>query len=133
MHFNVLSCILREERRLRVFESGVFRGVFGVKRDGVTGEWRKLHKEELHDLCCSTAVVLRVIKSRKMRCAGLVETAEGERRVQGFGGENLKERNHCGDPRIDGMIIIRQISRKWGVGLWSGLSWLRIGTDGSPL
>jgi hypothetical protein len=46
---------------------------------------------------------------------------------------NLKERDHWGGLRIDGMIIIRQIFRKWDVGLWSGLSWLRIGTDGSPL
>jgi hypothetical protein len=41
---------LREERRLRVFESRVLRRIFGRKRDVVTGEWRKLHKEELNDL-----------------------------------------------------------------------------------
>ena len=41
---------LREERRLRVFEKRVLRGIFGPKRDGVTGEWRKLHNEELNDL-----------------------------------------------------------------------------------
>jgi hypothetical protein len=61
MYFNVLSCILREERRLRVFENGVLRGVFGVKRAVVTREWRKLHNEELHGLCC-TPTILRVIK-----------------------------------------------------------------------
>jgi hypothetical protein len=44
------SVTLREEHRLRVFESRVLRGVFGSKRDGVTGEWRRLHNEELYDL-----------------------------------------------------------------------------------
>jgi len=41
---------LREERRLRVFENRVLRRVFGLKRDEVTREWRKLHNEELNDL-----------------------------------------------------------------------------------
>ena len=44
------SLTLREERRLRVFENRVLRRVFGPKRDEVTGEWRKLHNEELNDL-----------------------------------------------------------------------------------
>ena len=44
------SLTLREERRLRVFEYRVFKRIFGPKRDGVTGEWRKLHNEELNDL-----------------------------------------------------------------------------------
>ena len=54
------SLTLREERRLRVFENSVLRRIFGPKRDGVTGEWRKLH-EELIDLYCSPNIV-RVIK-----------------------------------------------------------------------
>ena len=45
------SLTLREERRLRVFENRVLRGIFGSKTDEVTGEWRKLHNEELNDLC----------------------------------------------------------------------------------
>jgi hypothetical protein len=40
---------------------------------------------------------------------------------------NLKERDHVGDPGIDGRIIFRWIFRKWYVGVWTGLSWLRIG------
>jgi len=48
---------LREERRLRVFENRVLRGIFGAKRDEVTGEWRKLHNEELYDLNCSPNIV----------------------------------------------------------------------------
>ena len=47
------SLTLREERRLRVFENRVLRRILGPKRDEVTGEWRKLHNEELSDLYCS--------------------------------------------------------------------------------
>jgi len=62
------SLTLREERWLRVFENRVLRRIFGPKRDEVTGEWRKLHNEELNDLYCSHNIV-RMIKSRRMRWA----------------------------------------------------------------
>jgi hypothetical protein len=64
------SLTLREERRLKVFENRVLRGIFGAKRDEVTGEWRKLHNEELYDLYCSPTI-LQVIKSRIMRGGGM--------------------------------------------------------------
>jgi hypothetical protein len=70
-----------------VFECRVLRGVFGSKRAEVTGEWRKLHSEELNDLYCSPNIVL-MIKSRRMRWAAHVEYGGQERRIQGFGGEN---------------------------------------------
>ena len=62
---------MREERGLRVFENRLLWRVFGPKRDGVTGEWRKLHNEELNDLYSSLSTV-RVIKSKRMRWAGNV-------------------------------------------------------------
>jgi len=57
---------LREERRLRLFENRVLRGIFGATRDEVTGEWRKLYNEEPTDLYCSPNI-FRVIVSRRMR------------------------------------------------------------------
>ena len=62
----IWSLILREERRLMVFENRVSRRIFGSKRDEVTEEWRKLHNEELNDLH-SSSKIFRVIKSRRRR------------------------------------------------------------------
>jgi hypothetical protein len=56
---------------LRVFENRVLRRIFGPKRNEVTGEWRKLHNEELRDLYSSSSII-RIIKSRRMRWAGHV-------------------------------------------------------------
>ena len=72
--------ILREERRLSVFENRVLRRVFGPKRDEVTEEWRKLHYEELNNLY-SSPYISRVIKSRRMRWAGHVARMGGGRGV----------------------------------------------------
>ena len=65
------SLTLREERRLSVFENRVLRRKFGPRRDYVTGEYRKLHNEELNDLYSSPSFV-RVVKSSRMRWAGHV-------------------------------------------------------------
>jgi hypothetical protein len=69
---------LREEHRLRVFENRVLRRIFGPKRDEVTGEWRKLHNQELHNLYSSPNII-RMIKSRMMRWAEHV-ACMGEKR-----------------------------------------------------
>jgi hypothetical protein len=57
---------LREEHRLRVFENRVLRRIFGPTRDEVTGDWRKLHNGELHNLYSSPSIII-IIKSRRMR------------------------------------------------------------------
>jgi hypothetical protein len=73
------SLTLRDELRLRVFENRVLRRIFGPKRAEVTGEWRKLHNEELHKLYLSPNII-RQIKSRRMRWTGYVARM-GEERV----------------------------------------------------
>ena len=94
-------------------------------------EWRKLHNEELNVLYFSPNFV-RVIKSRRMRWAGHVECrGRGEACAQFWWG-NLRERDHLEEVVVDGRII-SWIFRKWDVGAWTGLSWLRIGTGDGQL
>jgi len=115
-----------------VFEKRLLRRIFGPKRDEVTGEWRKLHNEELHDQYCSPNFV-RVIKSRRMRWARHVARMGRGEAYTGFWWGNLKERDHLGDPGVDGRIILRWIFRKWDVGMRTGSSWLRIWTGGGQM
>jgi hypothetical protein len=68
-----------------------------------------------------------------MRWVGHVALLGGEEAYTGFWWGNLRERNHLEDPGTDGRIILRWIFRKWVMGLWIGLSWLRIGTGGGHL
>ena len=77
---------LREERRRRVFENRVLRRIYGPKRDEVTGEWRKLHNEELSDLYSPNNIRVKKIKTKEM--GGACSTYGGEEsHIQGFGGE----------------------------------------------
>ena len=94
------SLTLREERRLRVFEKRVFRRKFGPKRDEVTGEWRKLHNEELNDRYGSPNT-FRMIKSR-MRWAGHVACMRERRGIY---------RVLVGEP--EGKRLLGRLMRRW--------------------
>jgi hypothetical protein len=79
------SLTLREQHGLRVFENRVLRRIFGPKMDEVTGEWRKLHSEEIHSLYSSLDII-RKVKSNEV--GGACSTpGRGEKSVQGFGGK----------------------------------------------
>ena len=125
------SLTLREERRLRVLENRVLRRIFGPRRDEVTGEWRKLHNEELN-LYCSPNIV-RVIKSRRMRWVGHMARLGEGRGVYRFLVGKPEGKRPLGKPRRRWGIVLRWILRKWDVGVWPGSSWLRIGTGGGHL
>ena len=92
------SLTLREERKLRVFENMVLRRIFGPRRDEVTGEWRRLHNEELNDLYSSPNIV-RVIKSRRMRWAGHVARMGEEREAYRVLVGKPEEKRPLGRPR----------------------------------
>jgi len=93
---------LRGERKLRVFENMVLRTIFGPRRDEVTGEWRRLHNEELNDLYASPTIV-RVIKSRRIRWTGHVARMGEERGVYRVLVGKPEGRRPLGRPR-----------RRWG-------------------
>jgi hypothetical protein len=100
------SLTLREQQSLRVFDNRVLRRVFGPKTGEATGEWRRLHNEELNDLYSSTNII-RVIKSRGMRRAGHVARM-GKREVHiGFWWGDLREGDHLGDPGVDGRMVLK--------------------------
>jgi len=126
------SLTLREERKLRVFENMLLRRIFGPRRDKVTGERRRLRSEVLNDLYSSPNIV-RVIKSRRMRWARHVARMCEERGCIGSWWGNRREGDHWGDLGLDGWIILRCISRRWDVGIWTGLGWPRIQTCGGRL
>jgi hypothetical protein len=87
------SLTLREDYRLGVFESRVLRRIFGPKRDEITGEWRKLHNEELHDLYSSPSII-RIIKVKRMRWVGHVAPRGRTGTHIGFWWESQRELDH---------------------------------------
>jgi hypothetical protein len=98
------SITLRKEERLKVFDNGVLRRIFEPKRDEVTGEWRELHNEELHNLY-SYPNIIWLIKSRRMRWAGHVARMGEERKVWRVLVENPDgERVHSEDQGVDGRM-----------------------------
>jgi hypothetical protein len=111
------SLIFREEHRLRIFENRVLRWIFGPKRDKVTGEWRKLHNEELHDLYSSSSII-RIMKSRRMRWA--VEKRNAYRLLVG----KPEGRRPLGRPRRRWLDDTRMdlVDVGWGDVDWIGLA-----------
>jgi hypothetical protein len=109
----------------------VLRRIFGPKRDEATGEWRRLHNEELNDVYSSPNII-RVIKSRRMRWAGQVARMGEKRGACRIWWGDLREGDHLGDPGVDERIMLKWIFKKKD-GAWTGLSWLGIGTDGGLL
>jgi hypothetical protein len=108
-----------------VFENRVLRRIFGPKRDEVTGEWRKLHNEELHDLCSSPSII-RIIKSRRMRWASHVARM-GEKRTAYrllVGKPELKR--SLGRPRHRGVNNIRMDLGEMG---WGDVDWIVLAWD----
>ena len=103
-----------------MFENMVLRRIFGPWRDEVTGEWRRLHNEELNDLYCSPNIV-RVIKWRRMRWAGHVARMGEEMGVYRVLVGKPEGKNYWGDLGVHGLIILGWISRRWDVGMWTGL------------
>jgi len=95
------SLKLRDERRLRLFVNRLLRRIFGPKRDEVTGEWRKLHNEELNDMFSSPNIV-RVIKSCSMRWEGHVARMGRGEGYTGFWWGNARERDHLEEGKMGG-------------------------------
>ena len=117
-----------------MFENMVLRRIFGPMRDEVTGEWRRLYNEEINVLYCSPNNVL-VIKWRRMRWAGHVARMSEVMGCIGSWWGNRRERDHWRDLGVDGWIILGRTSRRWDVGIWTGLDWPspRIETGGVRL
>ena len=114
---------LREERKLRVFENMVFRRIFGPRRDEVTGEWRRLHNEEISDMYSSPNIV-RGIKSRRMRWAGHVARMGEERGAYRVLVGKPEGKRPLGRPRRRRVNNIRMDLQAVGCGYvdWIGLA-----------
>jgi hypothetical protein len=99
---------VRKERRLRVFENKVLRGIFGPKRDEVTGRCRRLFNQELNDLYSSPNII-RVNTSTRMKWLRSTY-GEEERLIRRFG-EETWGKSHLEERDIHGMIILKWILR----------------------
>jgi hypothetical protein len=122
---------LREEQRLRVLENRVLRRIFGPKRDEATGEWRRLHNEELNDPYLSPNII-RVMKSRRISWAEHVARMGQKRGAYRILVGRPEGRRLFGRPRSRCEDNIKIIFKKWD-GAWTGLRWLRIETGGGSL
>jgi hypothetical protein len=108
-----------------VFENKVLRRIFGSRRDEVTGEWRKLHNEELHDLYCSPSII-RIMKSKRMRWAGHVALMGEKRNAYSLLVEKLEEKRPLGRPRRKWVDNIRMDLGEVG---WGDVDWIGLSQD----
>ena len=115
----------REERKLRVFENRVLRGIFWPKRDEVTGEWRKLHNEERNDLYSSPNIV-RVIKSKRIRWAGHVASMVETRGVYRVLVGKPEGKRPLGRPWLRWEDNIKMDLQEVGCG---GMDWIDLAED----
>jgi hypothetical protein len=117
------SLTLREEHRLRVLENRVLRRIFGPKRDALTGEWGKLHNEEIRDLYSSPSIIT-IIKSRRMRWTGHVARMGEKRNAYRLLVGKPEGRRPVGRPRRRWVDNIRMDLGEvgWGDVGWIGLT-----------
>jgi hypothetical protein len=130
--YETSSLRLRKEHRLRVFENRVLRRKFGLKRDEVKGEWRKLHSGELHNLYLSPDIIGK-IKSRRIRWAGHVARIGEGRKLHKVLVGKPEGKSTLERPRHRWEDGLKMDLRETGWGVWSGFTWLRIGIVGGLL
>jgi hypothetical protein len=106
--YETWSFTRREEQRLRVFENRVLRRTFGPKKNEVAGGWRRLHKEELHNLYASPNII-RVIGSRRVRWARHIARMGETKMHTVFRLESQRGRDHSDDLGVDGKVILEWI------------------------
>jgi hypothetical protein len=115
-----------------VFENRILRRIFGPNRDEVTGDWRKLHSEELHDLYSSPDTI-RQVMSRRMSWAGHVARMGEERKVYKVLVGKPEGKRPLGRPWCRWKDGVRMDLREIGLGAWIVFDWLRTGTGGRLL
>jgi hypothetical protein len=119
------SLTLREEHRLRVFKNRVLRRIFGPKRGEVTGGWRKLRKEELHNLYSSPSII-RMVKSRRMRWSGHVAQMDEKRNAYMILVRKSEGKRPVGRPRSRWVANIKMDLREIG---WNRIDWIDLAQD----
>ena len=117
---------------MRNFDNTILTRLFGPERDEVAREWRKQHNEELYDLSFSTHMVGGIESEKKLLVEHIAHMGDSRDLYRVLVGKKT-ERDHLEDPGVDGRIILRWIFRKWDVGAWTGLIWLRMGRGGENL
>ena len=95
-----------------MFENRALRGIFGSKRDEVTGDWRRQNNEELNDLYCPPNII-RAMKSRRMRWAGNVARIGDRRGAYRVLVGELREGDHLEDLDVGGRIILKLVFKTW--------------------